>query len=212
MYRAESALTLRRRLRSPRMDWLLSVMASSPLDPFIPAPDVRERHEIVVAASAATVMGVVRKFDMYSIPAVRMIFRAREMLMGVKAPQRVPQPLIGEMKGLGWQPLLDLPESLFVGGAACQPWLANVVFRPIPPAEFAAFDEPGQVKIAWTLEVEPLGANRSRLSTETRVVATDAEARARFRKYWRWARYGIVLIRRLLLPAIRRQAEALARR
>jgi hypothetical protein len=186
-------------------------MASSPLDRFIPAPDVRERHEIVVAAPAAMVMRVARKFDLYSIPAVRLIFRAREMLMGGKAPPRAPLPLVEEMQALGWQCLADRPESLFVGGAACQPWLADVVFRPIPPADFAAFDEPGQVKIAWTLEVQPVSSTCCRLATETRVLATDAAARARFRRYWRWAGYGIVLIRRLLLPAIRRQAESAAK-
>lgn len=186
-------------------------MTSSPLDPFIPAPDVRERHQILVAAPAAVVMGVARNFDLYSIPAVRLIFRARERLMGVRPSPRVPRPLIEEMQGLGWQCLADRPESLFVGGAACRPWLAEVVFRPIPPADFAAFDEPGLVKIAWTLEVEPLSADRCRLATETRVVATDAEARALFRRYWRWAGYGIVLIRRLLLPAVRRQAESMVR-
>ena len=47
----------------------------------------------------------------------------------------------------------------------------------------------------------------STLATETRAVATDAEARARFRRYWRWARFGIVAIRWFMLPAIRREAE-----
>ena len=181
---------------------------ATPLDPFIPEPEVSERHEIVVAAPAAVVMRVVKTFDMYSIPWVRRIFRLRETLMGVEALARVPKPFVEEMQGLGWQCLIDRPESLFVAGAACQPWLGDVVFRPIPPEAFADFDEPGLVKIAWTLEVGALGPARCRLSTETRVVATDAAARARFRGYWRWARFGIVLIRRLVLPAIRRQAEA----
>jgi hypothetical protein len=34
-------------------------------------------------------------------------------------------------------------------------------------------------------------------------VATDEPARTRFRRYWRWARFGIVAIRLLLLPAVR---------
>ena len=187
------------------------MVASSPLDPFIPAPDVRERHATDVAAPAAVVMGVVRDFDMYSISPVRLIFRLREMLMGVNPRPRTRRPFLDEMQGLGWQCLVDRPDSLFIGGAACQPWLGDVVFRPIPAEQFAAFREPGLVKIAWTLEVEPLGPDRCRLATETRVVATDDEARARFRSYWRWARFGIVLIRLLMLPAIRRRAEASVR-
>jgi len=33
------------------------------------------------------------------------------------------------------------------------------------------------------------------------------QARAKFRRYWKFARFGIVLIRVLLVSAIRRQAE-----
>ena len=186
-------------------------MAPSPLDPFIPHPDVRERHSAIVAAPAAVAMGVVRAFDLYSISPVRWIFRAREILMRVKPPPRTPMPFLEEMQGLGWQCLIDRPDSLFVAGAVCRPWLGDVVFRPIPAARFAAFAEPGLVKIAWTFEVEALGPASCRLSTETRVIAVDEAARVRFRSYWRWARFGIVLIRRLALPAIRRQAEAQVR-
>jgi hypothetical protein len=82
-----------------------------------------------------------------------------------------------------------------------------VTFHAIPPARFASYDEPEQVKIAWTLEADPIGPALTRFSSETRAVATDAVARARFRRYWRWARFGIVAIRLLLLPAVRREAE-----
>jgi hypothetical protein len=83
----------------------------------------------------------------------------------------------------------------------------DVVFSPIPAEEFAAYARPDEVKIAWTLEVEELASTRSRLRVETRAVATDAEARRKFRHYWRWASVGIRLIRRLLLSAVRREAE-----
>ena len=88
-----------------------------------------------------------------------------------------------------------------------QPWLADVKFTAIAPQEFAAYAEPDQVKIAWTLEAEELAPDLTRFAQETRAVATDAEARAKFRRYWRWARFGIVAIRLLLLPAVRREAE-----
>jgi hypothetical protein len=38
-------------------------------------------------------------------------------------------------------------------------------------------------------------------------VATDAQARKKFLRYWRRFKIGIVTIWRLLLPAIRREAE-----
>ena len=86
-------------------------------------------------------------------------------------------------------------------GAVTQPWKANVVFRSLPPDEFAAFKEPDYVKIAWTLRADAVSDRESVARTETRVIATDAEARRKFR--WYWARFspGIVLIREISLPA-----------
>jgi hypothetical protein len=82
-----------------------------------------------------------------------------------------------------------------------------VTFSPLAPAEFAAYANPGQVKIAWTLEADALGPALTRFAQETRVVATDEHARTQFRRYWRWARFGIIAIRLLMIPALRREAE-----
>ncbi len=180
----------------------------SPLDAFIPHPDVRERHAATVRASAEFVFDVARQFDMQSIPAVRAIFWLRGPFMGAKPRPRQPKGLIDETRELGWGCLADEPGRLFVAGAVCQPWQADVVFTPLPATQFAAYGEPDHVKIAWTLEAEPLAQSLTRLTSETRAVATDGRARVAFLRYWRWARFGIVMIRWLLLPAIRRRAEA----
>ncbi len=185
----------------------------APLDPYIPNPDVRERHEITVRAPADLVLDVARDFDMRSVPLVHAIFRLRERLLGSRAPVvERPRGLVAETTSLGWGRLADEPGRCYVAGAVCQPWLADVVFSPLPPEGFAAYAEPERVKIAWTLEVEPQGPTLTRFASETRVVATDEVARAKFKQYWRWAGFGIVLIRVLLLPAVRRQAEARWRR
>jgi len=124
----------------------------SPLDPFIPAPDARERFAVTVRAPAALVYDVACAFDMQSIFAVRTIFRMRERIMGSRPGVRVPRGLVAELEELGWGCLLERPGELFVGGAVCQPWLADVKFRAVPPEKFAAFADPDLVKIAWTLE------------------------------------------------------------
>jgi hypothetical protein len=96
-------------------------------------------------------------------------------------------------------------------GAVTQPWYADVVFRPLPPDEFVAFNEPDFVKIVWTLRADAKGPHDSVFRTETRVTTTDATARAKFR--WYWARFspGIWLIRRLSLGPTRLDAERRAR-
>jgi hypothetical protein len=178
-----------------------------PLDPFLPAPDVRERFAVRVAAPSAHVFEVAVGFDMQGVFAVRAIFRAREKLLGGRARPRAARGLVAELEALGWGRLVHQPGELHVAGAHCRPWLADVTFTPLTPETFAGFDRPGEVRIAWTLETTPLGDGRTLLATETRAAATDAASRARFLRYWRWARCGILPIRWLLLPAIRRAAE-----
>ena len=178
------------------------------LDRFIPRPDVRERHDITIRAPAALALDVARRFDMQSIWIIRALFWLRAKRLGAKTPAARPSAgLVADMLALGWGRLVDEPGRCFVAGAACQPWQADVVFSPIPSEQFAAYAEPDQVKIAWALEAEALGPALTRFATETRVVAADAQARVKFRRYWRKFSIGIVMIRRLLLSAIRRQAE-----
>ena len=114
-------------------------------------------------------------------------------------------------QALGWDTLADVPDRELVVGAVTQPWEPNVTFHGLPPKEFVAFSQPGFVKIAWTLRADPLDEERSIFRTETRAVATDAAARARFRRYWAFASPGLALIRRLSLQPLKRDAELRAR-
>lgn len=187
-------------------------MSPALLDPFIPDPDVRERHQVRVRAPAALVDEVAREFDMQSVPLIRGIFWLRTKLLGASEAPAPGAGLVAATRSYGWGVLLDSPGEAYVSGAACQPWLADVVFSAIPPEAFAAYAEPDRVKIAWSIESEALGPARTRLSSETRVVGTDAAARVRFRRYWRLFGAGILMIRWLLLPAVRREAERRWRR
>jgi hypothetical protein len=179
----------------------------SVLDDFIPRPFVRERYETTVSAPADIVFQTACDFDLLSIPIVRAIFRLRAMLMRAARPPRHWTGLVAETRALGWGTLVQVPDRLHVAGAVCQPWVGNVLFTAIPPERFASYSQPDRVKIVWTIEAEPLGPERTRLATETRVEPTDLAARRKFRRYWRKAGMGIVLIRWLALPAMRRKAE-----
>ena len=118
-----------------------------------------------------------------------------------------PRGLLALTKSLGWGVLAEVPGREVVMGAVTQPWKANVVFRSLPPHEFAAFDEPDYVKIVWTLRADPIGADASIFRTETRAVATDSTARAKFRRYWSFLSPGIILIRWASLNPLRADAE-----
>jgi hypothetical protein len=183
------------------------------IERFAPEALVREKHEILVRAPAEVVLDVAETFDLLSLRAVFAIFWLRAKMLGARPPRR------GDLKGLvaatsemGWRELGRRPGREVVMGAAVQPWLPEPVFKPVPPDLFLSYAEPEHVKIVWTLEAEPVDASRTRFRTETRVQPTDEPARKRFRRYWRFAGYGIVLIRYLLLPAVRREAERRAGR
>jgi hypothetical protein len=179
-----------------------------PLDRFMPEFDVRERHEVRVRAPAEVTLAAARELDLHRAPLVRVIFRARQLFMGGRTAEAAPaRPFLDEVLALGWRVLAEEPGRELVVGAVTRPWQADVVFRGLPAEEFAAFEEPGYVRIAWTLGVTPLGPDASLFHTETRAVATDPTSRSRFRRYWTLAAPGILLIRREMLRLVKREAE-----
>jgi hypothetical protein len=182
------------------------------LDRFMPEYDVVERHGIRVAAPPEVTLTAACEQDLFHIPLVRAIFKARELLLRA-APDDRPKPrgLLAETLALGWGVLAEVPGREIVVGAVTKPWEPNPTFQALRPDDFAAFAEPGFVKIAWTLRADPLDADGSRFRTETRAMATDATSRARFRRYWWLVSPGIALIRRLSLRPVKREAERRAR-
>ena len=183
------------------------------LDRFMPRYDIVERHHSDVAAPAHVTFATACHSSLEDSAMVRAIFKARELIMG-STPDARPHPhgLLDHVKSLGWVMLAEQPGEAIVMGAVTKPWQANVVFRSVPAEQFAAFDEPDYVKIAWTLRVEATGPGTSVFRTETRAVATDAEARTKFRFYWMLLSPGIILIRELMTRAVKAHAEQAAAR
>lgn len=187
--------------------WRPAPSLTSPAAAFVPSPDVRDRHEIIIAAPADLVFFDATRVDLQSLPIVRAIFRTRAWLMGDRVePPAKPLGIVADMMVLGWGLLAHVPCRTIVMGAAARPWTRNVTFQTIRPEEFAAFAEPDHVKIVWTLEADPLGPDRTRFRTETRVVATDATARRKFFWYWLAFGIGIRFIRWSMLRELRRRA------
>ncbi|HLK40664.1 MAG TPA: hypothetical protein VKU41_28120 [Polyangiaceae bacterium] len=178
------------------------------LDEFMGDYDVRERHEVAVAAPADVALAAAQELDLDGSPIVRAIFRAREALLRSKPEAaRRPKGLIEAMKSIGWGVLAESPGREIVMGGVTKPWEPNPVFRALPPDRFAAFAEPDCVKIVWTLRVTPEPGGGSIFSTETRAVATDARARGKFRAYWSLLSPGIVLVRLAMLPLLKAAAD-----
>ena len=208
-YAANAAVTFARygRPRQPGPD-----ETDELLDRFMPIYDVVERHHVRVAAPAAVTLATAKESDMFDSPVARAIFKGRELLLGSAPDDRErPKGMLAITTALGWGILAETPDREVVVGAVTKPWEANPVFRSLPAPEFAAFDEPDYVKIVWTLRADALDSGESIFRTETRAVATDAEARRRFRRYWALLSPGISLLRWISLGPLKKEAERRAR-
>lgn len=178
------------------------------LDHLFPRHDVVERHAIRVRAPASVTLDTACDMDIMGTPVARAIFRARALILGAGRDDTPrSRGFVADMQALGWGLLAEVPGREIVMGGVTQPWHPNPVFRALTPEAFIAFDEPDFVKIAFTLRADPLDTHRSVFRTETRAVATDAAARATFRRYWALLSPGIILIRRSMLRPLAREAE-----
>lgn len=177
------------------------------LDRYFPVYDVVERHRIAVDAPPDITLAAAREVRLDDSSVVRMVFRVRELVMGGELADRDSATLEAQMRAIGWGVLDEIPGRAVVFGAVTVPWEPNPVFRALPPEAFASFDEPGLVRIAWTLRADAAGDGRSVFRTETRAHPTDPEARTRFRRYWALVSPGVWTIRRLMLGPVKREAE-----
>jgi hypothetical protein len=176
------------------------------LDDFLPRYDVNEVHSITTGAAPAAAMKAIRELTPLEVPVlvVLMALRRAPALLRGRLP-RVGGRLLDGFGAAGFTPLRDSPEELSFGIVG-RFWRADSGLRQIDASEFRDFAEPGWAKGAINFEVQRIG-DRTVVTTETRVAATDETARRSFGRYWRVVGPGSALIRVAWLRAIRRRAE-----
>ena len=176
------------------------------LDRLLPDFDVHEVHSILVRARPLVVHRA-----LFEVTANEVwLFRALMTLRGLGAPAADgSRPLVEGAQAGGFAILVDEPGRELVLGVMGRFWqLRQRSIQPIrSPADFTAFAEPGFARAAMNFLIEPVDGDTCRVTTETRVLATDARARRAFRAYWTLVHPGSAFIRRMWLRAIRRRAE-----
>jgi hypothetical protein len=177
------------------------------LDDILPAPHFHERHERHVAAPPDAVWDALHELRTGELAITR-------ALMGVRI---LPARLAGRPSRTASARLLDGgPVHVLasdrgravVGGAVMQPWRLRGGDRApsLDAAGLRAFDRAGWVKTGVDFVLHP-EAGGTRVTTETRITATDDRTRAKFALYWLVVRPGSGLIRRDLLRGVARRAE-----
>jgi hypothetical protein len=185
--------------------------AASVLDRLIPAPRLVEVSHVDLAAPPDAVWQRVRHGDLASSGPVRALFALRELPRRMTGARVVPPAL--RIDGLhsseecpGFRVLIDEPPREVAVGAIGKVWRPNIPFVHTATAEdYARFDAPGFVKVAWSLRVRPQGDVGSRLEVEVRVDATDGASWRKFRRYFRVVGMGSRFIRRSALAVLARE-------
>lgn len=166
------------------------------LDRFMPEYDVGLVHAGVFRVPPTVCYEAALTLDIFEAPLIRTLIEARGLPLRLAAlrpgsgPETEPPPSPGfRMRDLperGWLLLGEKPGAEMVLGMVGQPWKARggAPSKPVTPDSFADFDEPGFLKIATGIRVDPYGSGSTILTIETRAALTDDESRRRFRPYW----------------------------
>jgi hypothetical protein len=178
-----------------------------PLDDFLPRFDHNEVHSTRVAAPPERVLAAARSLGSREVPLARVLMALRTLPARVRGERRESDaPILDAMLRGGFVLLDERPDELVLG-AVGRFWQPRASVRRVAASDFADFEEPGWAKAAFNFEVRPEPGGGTLLATETRIQATDAEARRSFGRYWRLVGPWSALIRRAWLRAIRLRAE-----
>jgi len=179
------------------------------LDRLLPEWDVHEVHATTVRAAPEQIHRALFEVTADEVSLLHLLLTLRG-LGGVRGAGS--RPLAEGARAGGFALLADEPGREIVLGVIGRFWaLRERDIQPIrTPADFTSFTEPGFARAAVNFLIEPLDGGGSRVTTETRVIATDRRARRAFRAYWTFVHPGSAFIRRMWLRALKRRAETAA--
>ena len=148
-------------------------------------------------------------------PLAGALFRLRagiERVVGLVTGRNLPAPVPegrlslvdmpdhGEWVGLG----RSAPEEIAFGVVG-RFWSGETRWEEIDAADFAGFSRPGVARIAADLSFRTYGRDRTLVSYECRVQATDPASRRAFMRYWRPVSPLIGVVLRSVLKLIDRE-------
>jgi hypothetical protein len=184
------------------------------LDEVLPRYDFHEVHETFVPARPDRTYEALKSVSADEIRLLGPLMRVRNLPATLArrptaARSDMGGPVLDQFLRAGFAVLGERPARELVAGAVGRFWspASNQPRTEVRTRDdFVRFSSPGFVKAAMNFLVTAEGQG-SRITTETRIAATDVTARARFRRYWLLIRVPSGAIRRSWLNAIRRRVE-----
>lgn len=173
------------------------------IDEFVPEYHFHERHQTFVPAPNDAVRRAVEEWR----PQDSFLWRLLLRLRGLGRPQG---SLREWAEANGFLRLAETEDEV-VYGQIGRFWAADERAALVSPGTvegFRRFADPRYALAVMNVCIEPLGAGRTRLYTETRIRALGPQARRRLRLYWLLIRPFSGLLRRAMLGGIRARAIA----
>ena len=187
---------------------------ASLLDAFLPASHFRDAQSVRMHAPPWAVFGAIRAVtasEVQGFVPFAIALHAPRFQLSPRERALMRRPMLEAMREESFVLLGERAGQEIVVGAIGQFWADRYV--PLRDASaFSTFRDPRFARVAMNVLVRDDGNGGSLVSTETRVLCPDSQARRKCGDYWRlWAPGGSV-VRTQWLNAVRRRAEAPHRR
>lgn len=180
------------------------------IDRLMPAYQFQEIHSRTVDAPAERVLAAVHDVTAGEIALFQTFTSIRRLGRGGDASILNPpadQPILTVATRSGFHQLAKTDNEIVLGTIVVTPPSGRPSIDHSDPAWFVRLAAPGLVKAVVNFRTEPEnGGVATRLTTETRVFAVDAEGLRRFTPYWRTIFPGSWILRVTWLRAIERRA------
>ncbi len=177
------------------------------LDDIMPEYQFWERHSTRVHARPERVMEAVRQSTFADMKSLGTLLKIRAAALRIHDTSKLP---------LDKRVFDAFSAPGMVGGGSDHEvllgWIANLRAGRLADVhtlpEFAAYRDPGGIKMAFNFYIEDAGEGWWKLTTETRVLALDESTGRGMGRYWRFIVPGSGLLRRQWLDGIKTRAEA----
>ncbi len=167
------------------------------LDRYMPDYAFWHRYDIVVEnGDIDTVFEIARNVDLSRSRVIPMLFKLR----GLPTQQLTARAFT---RAMSWSEIeQNAPHAFLIGY-----WRGQKIEPVIDLDHFMSLPEEATQKVVFSFSFHPLGRDRVRVETETRVQCLDWKSEFKFRLYWLAIKPFSALVRKEVLRLIKSEAE-----
>lgn len=173
------------------------------IDDFMPNFEFGSDSKIDANAAPEAVFRAVKSFNMGESTTIRWLFKMR----GIPTENLT----LKDFDKAGFKILGEKPNGEIVLGLIGEFKTLTGGLVKIEADKFKDFNTAGFVKAVWNFNLIQMAAGKTRVTSEIRVIGTDAPSAAKIQKFWGMIKPPAGMISNEILKLIKKQAEAEAK-